>query len=127
MVLHDDLVVTTLVIKSEVVTKQGASLDLGCLKAKEVHFLIVLDLDLLIVCQALVLENVQCLTRRHWELHLIDANRRRRLLRIRVVHRRIDVLDAVLASWVAILRACMLARLLRNLCLELLPQRRQLL
>ena len=76
MVLHDDLVVTTLVIKSEVVTKQRASLDLGCLETKEVHLLIVLDLDFLIVCHALVLEDVQCLTRRHWELHFIDANRR---------------------------------------------------
>ena len=82
MVLHDDLVVASLVIKAEIVPEQRRCLYLFGLEAQKVDLLVVLNLNLLVIGHALVLEELQGLAARHRESYFIDSDRRRGLLRI---------------------------------------------
>ena len=49
MVLHDYLVITSLVIKSEVVPQKRGCLNLFCIDAEEVNFLVILNFYLFII------------------------------------------------------------------------------
>ena len=80
MILQYDLIITSLVVKSEVMAQQRARFDLLSFQSQEIHLRIVLDLNLLIISHSLVLEELQSLPTAHWEVHLIDSNGRGRLL-----------------------------------------------
>ncbi len=74
VVLHDDLVVTTLIVEAEVVAKERARLDLVCLQTQKVDLLVVLNLNFFVICHTLVLEKMQGLARRHREMHFINSD-----------------------------------------------------
>lgn len=82
VVLNNDLIVSPLVIKSKVVTKERSCLDFDRIKAEEVDFWIVLNLNFFIICDSLILVKLKRLAASHRELNFIDANGRRWLLRI---------------------------------------------
>ena len=82
MVLHLNLIVAALVIEAKVMAEERRCLDLRSLETQEVDLLIVLDLELLVVGEALVAEERKGLPTGHRELNLVDADRRVGLLRI---------------------------------------------
>ena len=80
MVLHDDLVIASIIVVSKIVALQRRTLNFLTIKAKEVHFCVALNLNLFVVCQ---LRTVECqrLSIAHRK-GVYVANGRGRLLRI---------------------------------------------
>lgn len=74
MVLHRHLIVTAIVIKAKVVAQKGRCLNLRGFKAKEIHLLVVLNLDFLVICEAGVAEKLEGLAAWHREMGFVDTD-----------------------------------------------------
>ena len=86
MVLHDHLVVASLVVKTEVVAQKARGFDLGGFKSEEVHFLVILNFNLFIICHARVLEELEGLAAGHREGNFIGTYGRGWLLWVGIVN-----------------------------------------
>ena len=75
LVFHDNLIITSVIVKAKVVAVLGWSFDLGRSEPKKEDFWVVLNLNLLVIWKTLVTIELHCLSGAHWERrHLLLNN-----------------------------------------------------